>query len=126
MFCAAMLGVRNKVCEHDLERVMTDAVSLFVSFAPAGHAALLCLSHGRVDFAAAVVAGLTGAALGAAAQWLGLPERLRAAALVLSFFGACALASLFPHGHMCLVAWSSASVARAYEIGVRSHENEIF
>ena len=38
VLCAAMLGVRDKVCDSDVERASNDALSLLVSCAPAGHA----------------------------------------------------------------------------------------
>jgi len=75
VFCAAMLGVRDTVRERDLERAMTDTLSLFVSFAPAGHTALLWLSQGPTVCASAVVAGQAGAALGAVSRWLRLSAR---------------------------------------------------
>lgn len=44
VFCAAMLGVGDKVRESDLECAMSDTLSLLFSFAPAAHTALLWLS----------------------------------------------------------------------------------
>jgi len=120
VFCAAMLGVRDTVRERDLERAMTDTLSLFVSFAPAGHTALLWLSQGPAACAAAVAVGQAGAALGAASRWLRLPARLQQGALVAGFLAACALAAQWQSGYLCLVAWYSASMARAYEVGLRS------
>ena len=40
--------------------------------------------------------------------------------LAAGFLAACALAVRWQHGHLCLVAWYSASAARAYEVGLRS------
>lgn len=119
IFCAAMIGVRDKVCERDLEHAMTDTTALFVSCAPAAHAAVLWLSQGPTVAAPAVAAGVAGAALGAIARWLLFPERLRAIAIVAGFIGACASAASWAHGHLVLVAWCSACVARAYEFGIR-------
>jgi hypothetical protein len=119
VFCAAMFGVRGKVCGEDLDRAMIDAVSLVLSFAPAGHAAILWLSQGPASFAAAVAAGLVGAVVGAIVRKLRLPGHLRVVGLVVSFLATCALALCIQDGYLCLVAWYSACVARAYEIGLR-------
>ena len=119
VFCAAMLGVREKVCERDLERAMTDTTSLFVSSAPAAHAALLWLSQGPAVVAPAVAAGVAGAMLGAIARWLCFPEHLRAVAVAAGFVISVSLAALWTHGQLCLIAWCSACVARAYEFGIR-------
>jgi len=75
VFCAAMFGVRDTVRERDLERAMTDTLSLFISFAPAGHTVLLWLSQGPTACASAVVAGEAGVALGAVSRWLRLSAR---------------------------------------------------
>ena len=119
IFCAAMLGVRDKVCERDLENVLTDTTALFVSCAPAAHAAVLWLSQGPTVAAPAAAAGVAGAGLGAFARWLSFPEHLRAIALAAGFIGACASTASWAHGHLVLVAWCSACVARAYEFGIR-------
>lgn len=119
VFCTAMLGVREKVCERDLERAMTDTTSLFVSCSPAAHAAVLWLSQGPAVVAPAVAAGVAGAVLGAIARWLCFPEHLRAVAVAAGFIGACSLAAVWANGFLFLVAWCSACVARAYEFGIR-------
>lgn len=57
VLCAAMLGVRDKVCDSDVERASNDALSLLVSCAPAGHAAIFWLRKGPAGFALVVIAG---------------------------------------------------------------------